>query len=538
MKRILHIGVTLAFLLALVPVQGFAHTEDEPSVVNLIADGGSEATAIDVGDVSVWNDADYLYVKYEITDPDWCLTKTHLHVADTLEGIPQTSKGNPKPGQFKYKMDHDCVGEYTYSIGLGEWSTDTVLYIAAHAEVISVDDGGPFWASSVVSSIVGIVRPSTSVSWWVGHRDDPANALGTPDDVFFSPGFGGETVVEFDGWVYNGDGYDISVHETTFGRSTYPEETADVYGWYEDAWHLLGSVSNHDPSGIGMVNLGALPYVEQVRIVDTTPVANFDGFTNADAYDLNAVDAVTLFREETAWGEGFDFPGKNWAMYLTYTVQEPPIVFAGWDTGRGGSYSLNHADSSQARSDLEAAYADVEFRALSDLTASNLSDVDVVVLSSVKGNSGAITPLTGAEQNALGTFVEGGGCAILFPDNSTFAGGNSDPANESLIDPFGLDITGTLSGGYSATFSSAWSSVTSYVGNYTGWFDGINGASTLATLASTQPSLVEFAPDSFTTGSGRVIVFSDANVFFGGSAGRYSSNTQLFLDAVDACFQP
>ena len=25
--------------------------------------------------------------------------------------------------------------------------------------------------------------------------------------------------------------------------------------------------------------------------------------------------------DETAWGEGLEFPGKNWAMYFEYTVQ-------------------------------------------------------------------------------------------------------------------------------------------------------------------------------------------------------------------------
>ena len=29
-------------------------------------------------------------------------------------------------------------------------------------------------------------------------------------------------------------------------------------------------------------------------------------------------------QRESAWGAGFDFPGKNWAMYFTYTVQGHP----------------------------------------------------------------------------------------------------------------------------------------------------------------------------------------------------------------------
>jgi hypothetical protein len=40
---------------------------------------------------------------------------------------------------------------------------------------------------------------------------------------------------------------------------------------------------------------------------------------------------VSAFGSETAWGEGMDFPGNNWAMYFPYQVQscEPPPVEAG-----------------------------------------------------------------------------------------------------------------------------------------------------------------------------------------------------------------
>ena len=40
---------------------------------------------------------------------------------------------------------------------------------------------------------------------------------------------------------------------------------------------------------------------------------------HAEVQDLNETGYV--LQEETAWGEGYDFPGKNWAMYFNYTVQ-------------------------------------------------------------------------------------------------------------------------------------------------------------------------------------------------------------------------
>jgi len=102
----------------------FAHTENDPYRTDLIAGGGSLDSAMHVGDVLVWNDADYLYVKYIITDPDWCITE-----------IPQTKKGNPIPGHFEYSGMHNRVSEYTVMIQ-NEWDTGTSLLIAAHASII------------------------------------------------------------------------------------------------------------------------------------------------------------------------------------------------------------------------------------------------------------------------------------------------------------------------------------------------------------------------------------------------------------------
>lgn len=99
---------------------------------NLIADGGDEY--LDVGDVMIWQDADYLYVKY-VTVDGWTMWETHLHVAESADDIPQAN-GNPKVGKFDYKETHDGVTEYTYMIPWGDdWS---ILYIAAHAVVEKV----------------------------------------------------------------------------------------------------------------------------------------------------------------------------------------------------------------------------------------------------------------------------------------------------------------------------------------------------------------------------------------------------------------
>jgi hypothetical protein len=104
-----------------------------PTVVNLIAGSGLKAKgAVDVGDVTVWNDANNLYVEYTTSLP-WCMLETHLQPATSLTAIPQ-SKGNPAPGHFLYNGTGSCIKDVTYTIPR-TWDYGTQLIIAAQAKV-------------------------------------------------------------------------------------------------------------------------------------------------------------------------------------------------------------------------------------------------------------------------------------------------------------------------------------------------------------------------------------------------------------------
>lgn len=96
---------------------------------------------INAGNVTVWNDQTDLYVQFS-TSNGWLLGETHVAVATSLAGIPQKN-GNPIPGQFPYKMNHNPpVGTYTYIIPLDNWQPGQQLYIAAHAVVVQLDQNG------------------------------------------------------------------------------------------------------------------------------------------------------------------------------------------------------------------------------------------------------------------------------------------------------------------------------------------------------------------------------------------------------------
>jgi len=105
------------------------YSEADPFETALIA-----GRHLEIGVVRAWNDEETLFVQLEITEPDWCLYETHVHAADSPDGLPQTRKGNPIPGHFTHGARHECVTEFTEEIAL-DWEPDTELAIAAHAEV-------------------------------------------------------------------------------------------------------------------------------------------------------------------------------------------------------------------------------------------------------------------------------------------------------------------------------------------------------------------------------------------------------------------
>jgi len=94
---------------------------------------------INVGQVVVTHDETNVYVLYETID-GWYMTETHLHIARTVEDIPQAN-GNPIPGLFDYSMIHNPpVQVYEYTVPIcsflgGGWSDGDEFVITAHAVV-------------------------------------------------------------------------------------------------------------------------------------------------------------------------------------------------------------------------------------------------------------------------------------------------------------------------------------------------------------------------------------------------------------------
>lgn len=75
MKKIIFLTIALLIMISLPVTKTYAHTEDEPLSVDLLA-GQTE----DIGQINVWNDGEMLYVEFVYDGPDCGFMEVHLQV--------------------------------------------------------------------------------------------------------------------------------------------------------------------------------------------------------------------------------------------------------------------------------------------------------------------------------------------------------------------------------------------------------------------------------------------------------------------------
>jgi hypothetical protein len=116
-----------------------AHTADNPQKSNLIAGQTDKA-----GEVLVWNDEDFIYIKY-VTMEGWLITETHCAVVADPNEFPTTGADNPKIGKFEFSSEHDPgVTEVMHKISWTDmgWPVGGMVFIACHAVVITMEGDG------------------------------------------------------------------------------------------------------------------------------------------------------------------------------------------------------------------------------------------------------------------------------------------------------------------------------------------------------------------------------------------------------------
>jgi hypothetical protein len=200
-------------------------------------------------------------------------------------------------------------------------------------------------------------------------------------------------------------------------------------------------------------------------------------------------------------------------------AQASPFVVGGFDAARGGIASLAPGENSALAADIVSAFPGTTFQFTNTLTSSFFSSVNAVILGAGTSDTSSITPLSASEQAALKSFVLGGGIALMFSDNDTFAP-NAPAANANFLAPFAVTATATLNNFVTAPIlnpagplTGPFTPVTPFTTNFPGWYSDTNGGLVLADLNNdpTKPAIDYFGPGAFGPNSGVTVLFSDSN---------------------------
>jgi hypothetical protein len=129
-----------------------AQTTCTPIVWNLTA-----GQTINVGTVTVTNDATNIYVTYALTAPCWEFGTLHLWIGSDLNNVPKNPQGTPVPGQFCraagsggacFTPSSSGTTSHTFTIPFTQVGIQDVtqvcnlaLYIFTHAEVKGTCNG-------------------------------------------------------------------------------------------------------------------------------------------------------------------------------------------------------------------------------------------------------------------------------------------------------------------------------------------------------------------------------------------------------------
>ncbi len=172
-------------------------------------------------------------------------------------------------------------------------SFSLVILLSGLKAYANAPDGYGPWADIVYSESQELRKDGTAVTT---DREDSEAALGEAESLFaynespvlnsfFSLGFGGQIVLQFENGIRNGEGDDLKVYEVT-GLGTYPDETALVYASMDGVtWTELETAIRDEA-----FDLGKLTCAQYIKIVDTSKKDLFEA--TADGFDLDAVEAL------------------------------------------------------------------------------------------------------------------------------------------------------------------------------------------------------------------------------------------------------
>ncbi len=241
------------------------------------------------------DDTDYDNLKYlrQFTTPSNSSWQGHEVYTNEYTNF-RTFGGNPgTPGVYQSRVmawvdddDDDVVDTDELQ---SDWSNICEVEYLGPACV----EGDSAWANEVISSNQGTTKAGNTIS---SDRSNPDSVLGENDGIFFSIGVNGDIEVELEHPITDISGIsgdDLVLYETTYGRSTYPEEKAKVYVKQVDAqpWVYIGEVTNtSEEATIDFGHVG-FTWVQYIKVVDSTDYSLHQ--STADGFDLDAVKGIS-----------------------------------------------------------------------------------------------------------------------------------------------------------------------------------------------------------------------------------------------------
>ncbi len=355
MKKLLYVSLTLVILFGLtigMAVPASANGEPTPPAYaeEIVLYAGQD---IDVGTVYVWNDADYLHIKYK-TEDGWLLKETHLQVAVAPGGIPQTKKGNPIPGKFdqgnyfdipqdwdffSYPIDSEVefsIAAHAAVIKLGPLTTETItsgaetdsVLVISESSTPDLPEGYPGSYSGTTTTSVSIEGTDNRYSGWpsITGAEWIAESTAEPNNAdewrLFTRTFSlPSNATNFAGTLEIGkdNAFEVKLNNVTVGSDgEMYEPQADNGEWnYTLSYSAAGG--NFHPE------TNTLEIMVRNYYWDDMPegLRNYTGLIYKFDYEYQ------LLYEESAWAAGADFPGANWATYFEYEVQETQCDLVG-----------------------------------------------------------------------------------------------------------------------------------------------------------------------------------------------------------------
>jgi hypothetical protein len=168
------------------------------------------------------------------------------------------------------------------------YDVDGIICLNGFEENPVLQDLGADYAMSVVDFSQGLRKNGTAV---VANRSNPAQALGAPEgtDVinFVSLGFGGSITLKLGYVVFDKDGDDLQIVETSFGNpacASYPERALIEVSLDGINFTELGEVCLDGAVDFAVAGVTAAQYI---RITDRSNATQFGG--SADGYDVDGV---------------------------------------------------------------------------------------------------------------------------------------------------------------------------------------------------------------------------------------------------------